>query len=45
MILERALYVAYDYRPKQATGMTWPQWGAALQASWHAEQADHQPPA
>ena len=35
--LERALYVAYDYRPKKADGMTWPQWGAALLAHWHCK--------
>ena len=34
LVLERALFVAYDYRPEQAGGMTWPQWGAALKANW-----------
>jgi hypothetical protein len=34
LTLERALFVAYDYRPEQAGGMTWPQWGAALKTRW-----------
>jgi hypothetical protein len=37
MLLERALYVAYDYRTRRAHGMPWAQWGAALKGRWHAE--------
>lgn len=35
--LERALFVAYDYRPKQAVGMAWSQWGNDLLTRWHRE--------
>jgi hypothetical protein len=37
LLSERALYVAYDYRPKQATGMTWSRWGDRLRARWRGE--------
>jgi hypothetical protein len=37
LLLERALFVAYDYGPEQATGMTWPQWGAALLDRWQSK--------
>jgi hypothetical protein len=37
LLLERALYVAYGYRPTGAYGMPWARWGAALKDRWHME--------
>jgi hypothetical protein len=37
LLLERALYVAYNYRPQAADGMTWSQWGAILKGHWHSQ--------
>jgi hypothetical protein len=40
LILERALFVAYGYRPKQAVSMAWSQWGTDLLTRWHKKASN-----